>query len=103
MFNSLCHTYIHYYRCGFYGLPKRVITGGRPTRPAHAFVKIAIFTCGHYDHIQNSRVFLKLVIFAGKPRYIYVFNKLYTLHFEMFDAVDFLAHVWPFVLFKKFK
>ena len=27
----------------------------------------------------------------------------YSLRFEIFDAIDFLSHVWPFVLFKKFK
>ncbi len=26
---------------------------------------------------------------------------MYSLRFKMFDTVDFLAHVWPFVLFKK--
>jgi hypothetical protein len=26
----------------------------------------------------------------------------YSLCFEMFDTVDFLAHVWSFVLFKNF-
>ncbi len=27
---------------------------------------------------------------------------IYSLHFEIFDTVDFLTHVWPFVLFKNF-
>ena len=28
---------------------------------------------------------------------------IYSLRFKMFDIVDFLVRVWPFVLFKKFK
>ena len=28
--------------------------------------------------------------------------KKYSLRFKMFDTVDFLAQVWPFVLFKNF-
>ncbi len=26
---------------------------------------------------------------------------IYSLRFKMFDTIDFLAHVWPFVLLKK--
>ncbi len=28
---------------------------------------------------------------------------IYSLRFEMFDTVDFLAYIWPFVLFKNFR
>ncbi len=27
---------------------------------------------------------------------------LYSLRFKIFDTIDFLAHVWPFVLLKRF-
>ena len=29
-------------------------------------------------------------------------SNIYSLRFKMFDTVDFLARVWPFVLLKKF-
>ncbi len=34
---------------------------------------------------------------------MHIYIELYSLRFEMFDAVDFLSYIWPFVLFKKFK
>ena len=32
---------------------------------------------------------------------MHAMRKKYSLHFKIFDTVNFSAHVWPFVLLKK--